>query len=67
MAWKDDKGLAEYLKNYVTQKLKRSEILNSIQRNYDEYRWSIATLDRNHIDPVLTFGAEGSKRSLQQI
>ena len=29
MAWKDDEGLAEDLKKYVAQNLKRSEILTS--------------------------------------
>ena len=60
MAWKADERLAEDLNKYVAQNLK---ILNFVQREYDEYRWSLPSLDRNHIDPVLTFGAEGSKRS----
>ena len=46
MAWKDDERLAEDLKKYVTQNLKRSEILDFVQRDYDEYRCSLPTLDR---------------------
>ena len=50
MAWKDDEG--------VSQNLKRSEILNFVQHNYGEYRWSFTTLDCNHIDSVSTLGAK---------
>ena len=46
MAWKDDEGVA--------QNLKRSEILNFVQRDYGEYRWSSTTLDRNHTDSTIT-------------
>ena len=67
MAWKDDEGLAEDPKKYVAQNLKRSEILSFVQRHCYQYQWSLQSLDGNHIDPVLTFGAEDSKRSPQQI
>ena len=66
MVWKDDEGLAEDPKKYVAQNLKQSEILNFVQPYY-QYQWSLQSLDGNHIDPVLTFGSEDSKRSPQQI
>ena len=58
MAWKDDEGVA--------QNLKRSEILNFMQHDYDKYRWSCTTLDQNHIDSVSKLRVEGSKCSPQQ-
>ena len=51
----------------VAQNLKRSEILNFMQRNYGEYRRSFTTLDRNHIDSVSTLGTEDSKCSPRHI
>jgi len=34
------------LRKYVSQNLKRSEILDFVQREFSEYTWSTATLDR---------------------
>ena len=50
MAWKDGEGLVEDLKKYVAQNLKRSEVLDFVQRDYDEYP---STLDRNHNDHIV--------------
>ena len=44
--WKEDTQLQDSLANYVLQNLKRSEILDFVQRDYAHYKWSIATLDR---------------------
>ena len=34
------------LKTYVSQNLKRSEVLDFMQRDFPQYNWSLATLDR---------------------
>lgn len=34
------------LKTYVSQNLKRSEVLDFMQRDFPQYKWSLATLDR---------------------
>ena len=43
--WKEDTQLHDSLANYVRQNLKRSEIMDFVQRDYAHYKWSIATLD----------------------
>ena len=45
-SWKDDEELKADLEQYVRQNLKRSEILDLVKRDFPEYAWSIATLDR---------------------
>ena len=51
-SWKDDEELKTDLEKYVSQNLKRSEILDFVKRDFPEYAWSIATLDRR----LLQFG-----------
>ena len=46
MNWKNDGKLAEGIRMYVRQNLKRSEILDFIQRDYIYYRWNLISLDR---------------------
>ena len=41
----EDTQLQDSLANYVRQNLKRSEIMDFVQRDYAHYKWSIATLD----------------------
>ena len=45
-SWKEDLKLIEKLKAYVTEGLRREEILDFMQRDFDCYAWSIRTLDR---------------------
>ena len=44
--WKEDLNLREKLKDYVTEGLRREEILHFMLRDFDCYAWSIRTLDR---------------------
>ena len=46
MDWKNDKKLAEEIRMYARQNLRKSEILDFIQRDYSYYRWSLTSLDR---------------------
>ena len=63
-SWKDDDELKADLEQYVRQNLKRSEILDFVKRDFPEYAWSIATLDRRlrqfgirYIDYTTSIGA----------
>ena len=63
-SWKDDEELKAYLEQYVRQNLKRSEILDFVKRDFPEYAWSVATLDRRlqqfgirYIDYTTSIGA----------
>ena len=61
-SWKDDEELKADLEQYVRQNLKRSEILDFVKRDFPEYAWSIATLDRRqfgirYIDYTTSIGA----------
>ena len=44
--WKDDEQLRADLDNYVRNNMTRSAVLQSIERDYASYNWSLATLDR---------------------
>ena len=44
--WINDVALQEGLKDYVRRSLKGKEILDFMKRDYEQYCWSIATLDR---------------------
>ena len=44
--WKEDSELEDDLKMYVTQSLKREEILSFLRRDYPCYSWSLRSLDR---------------------
>lgn len=48
--WEDDESLAEDLKKYVLANLRRSEVLDFVERDYPQYAWSLGTLSRrmNH-------------------
>ena len=58
--WKEDNLLENDLRKYVGQNVKRSEILDFVQRDFPEYTWSTATLDRR----LRHFGIYYSKRKL---
>ena len=45
-SWKDDADLENDLKKYVAQNLKRSEVLDFVQKDFAEYPWSMRRLDR---------------------
>ena len=44
--WEEDNQLEQDLKTYVSQNLKRSEVLDFMQRDFPQYNWSLTTLDR---------------------
>jgi hypothetical protein len=44
--WKEDEKLEQEFSTYVSQGLKREEILDFVKRDYPEYTWSFCTLDR---------------------
>ena len=44
--WKEDDQLEQDLKTYISQNLKRSEVLDFMQRDFPQYTWSLPTLDR---------------------
>ena len=44
--WKDDTCLHSILQNLVKQNLKRSEILNYVEKDFSQYNWSLRTLAR---------------------
>ena len=44
--WKEDEKLKQDLSSYVSQGLKREEILDFVKKVYEEYTWSFRTLDR---------------------
>ena len=44
--WKEDNQMENDLKTYVSQNLKRSEVLDFMQRDFPQYKWSLATLDQ---------------------
>ena len=46
MNWSENDDLKKCLKTYVQQNLKRKEILDFMCRDFSQYRWSLATLDR---------------------
>lgn len=50
--WKEDSSLENDLRDYVKRNLKRSEIIDFMQRDFPEYTWSLTTLDRRlrHFD-----------------
>ena len=45
-SWKEGLNLKEKLKDYVTEGLRREEILYFMLRDFDCYAWSVRTLDR---------------------
>ena len=44
--WKDDDRLEQDLKTYISENLKRPEVLDFMQRDFPQYTWSLPTLDR---------------------
>ena len=44
--WINDKNLEDTLRKLVGDNLKRTEILDYMQRDFPEYAWSLRTLDR---------------------
>lgn len=45
-AWKQDIELKETLIKYVKQGFHREEVLDFMKRDFDDYVWSMRTLDR---------------------
>ena len=63
-SWTDDEEVKIDLEQYVRQNLKRSEILDFVERDFPEHSWSIATLHRRlrpfgirYIDYTKSIGA----------
>ena len=46
MEWKHDPNLQNDLNKYVRENMQRNKILDFVQRDYPQYRWSMRTLDR---------------------
>jgi len=44
--WKEDTKLREDLVQYISQGLRRHEILDFLERDYRQYTWSLRSLDR---------------------
>ncbi len=44
--WKDDDSLKEALEAYVRQGLQRKEVLDFVKHDFDQYTWSLRSLDR---------------------
>ena len=45
-SWIEDEELKEAMKKYVSQGLRREEILDYLERDFSQYAWSFRTLDR---------------------
>ena len=45
-SWKEDEDLQKDLEQYIGQGLHRQEVLDFMMRDYQEYAWSLRTLDR---------------------
>ena len=45
--WKEDNQFKQDLKTYISQNLKRSEVLDFMQRDFPRCHWSLVTLDRH--------------------
>ena len=58
--WKGDDELQTDLKKFVIQNVKRSEILDFMNRDYSQYAWSLGTLSRrlNYFKPVNALRAQ---------
>lgn len=50
--WKEDASLKDEMRKFVKQGLQREEMLSFLRRDFDQYAWSIRTLDRRlrHFD-----------------
>ncbi len=44
--WEEDRALKADLEKYVEQDLRRTEILDFLNRAYSQYAWSLSPLDR---------------------
>ena len=45
-SWIEDEELKEVMKKYVSQGLRREEILDYLEKDFSQYAWSFRTLDR---------------------
>ena len=43
--WENDEDLCASLKNYVAATYQRNEILDYMMRDFEQYAWSMRTLD----------------------
>ena len=46
--WKEDTKLRENLEQYISQGLRRHEILDFLERDYHQYTWSLRSFDRRY-------------------
>ena len=44
--WQNDEELQSSIKHYVMENMKRSEVIDFLNRDCPEYAWSLPTLDR---------------------
>ena len=44
--WKDDDNLKKDLETYVQQGLQRKEVLDFVKHDFDQYTWTLRSLDR---------------------
>jgi hypothetical protein len=44
--WKENLSLNACLVKYVEERMQRTEILDFMQRDYPNYKWSLRSLDR---------------------
>ena len=47
MEWQNDEEMQSFIKHYVMQNMKLSEVLDFLKRDYPECAWSLSTLDRS--------------------
>ena len=45
-SWIEDEELKEVMRKYVSQGLRREEILDYLERDFSQYAWSFRTFDR---------------------
>ena len=46
-SWIEDEELKEVMKKYVSQGLRREEMMDYLERDFSQYAWSFRTLDRS--------------------
>ena len=72
--WKEDDQLEQDLKTYISQNLKKSEVLDFMQRDFPQYNWSLSTLERRlrhfgihyiYYDTPLAVGSDTVQKELE--
>ena len=59
--WQQDDDLKDMLARYVKENLRRREILDFVCRDFDQYAWSLRSLDRQ-----LEYFTSGTLQQQQQ-